>query len=574
MIIMPFDGIVAKAVTEELEHELINGRLTKIHQPTATDLVLTIRNNRINHVLLLSIHPRYARIHLTDDTFQNPKEPPMFCMVLRKHLSGATLEEIEQIDMERIILFRFRARNELGDISYKTLVVEIMGRHSHIILTDPETKQIIDSMQHVPMSQNRYRTILPGMKYKMPPEQNKLNPLKTDDDTFIKRLDFNAGKMHQQIVNLLMGVSPFIAKELVHRAGLGAADVYRDVFLNFQKELKGRHYHPRVYQKPKEDFHVLRMTSLEDEHETYSSPSQMLDDFYSGKAERDRVQQQARDLSRFIKNEISKNNRKLKKHHQTIKKAEKADEYQKQGELLTAHMHMAKLGDTNITVIDYYDPAQKEMTISLDPEKTPNENAQDFFKRYRKLNTSKKIINKEIIRTEAEIEYFERLLQQIEDASTNDIDEIREELREEGYLRKRRKQRRKKKQTKPLPEEYRSSDGTLILVGKNNRQNEYVTMRMAHREEVWLHTKDIPGSHVVIRDQEPSETTLMEAALLAAYFSKAKNSSSVPVDYTKIRHVRKPNGAKPGFVTYDNQKTLFVTPDQGIVKRLKALHKE
>ena len=567
---MPFDGIVTKAVTEELQTELTNGKLTKIHQPTDTELILTIRNNRVNHVLLMSIHPTYARMHLTEDTYQNPKEPPMFCMVLRKHLSGAILEEVEQIGMERIVLFKFRARNEIGDISYKTLIMEIMGRHSNLILINPENNKIIDSIKHVSMSQNRYRTILPGAEYKLPPQQEKLNPLKINDELFIKRLDFNTGKMYQQIVNFLTGVSPFMAKELVHRAGLGSMDVYRDVFLKFQYKLKNKEYYPAIYLTPKEEFHVLKMTALEGKHETFSSTSEMLDQFYSGKAERDRVQQQARDLSRFIKNEMNKNNRKLKKHHQMLKKAEKANDYQKRGELLTAHMHMASTGDKEITVIDYYDPDQNEMTIPLDPNKTPNENAQQYFKRYRKLSTSKRIIEKEIVRTEDEIDYFERLLQQIEDASMEDVEEIREELREEGYLRKRRKQKRKNKQTKPTPEKYRSSDGTDILVGKNNRQNEYVTMRIAHRDDVWLHTKDIPGSHVVIREENPSEETLLEAAQLAAYFSKAKESSSVPVDYTKIRHVRKPNGAKPGFVTYDNQKTLFVTPSQEIVKRLKA----
>jgi len=567
---MPFDGIVTKAVTEELQTELTNGKLTKIHQPTDTELVLTVRNNRVNHVLLMSIHPTYARLHLTNDTYQNPKEPPMFCMVLRKHLSGAILEEIEQIGMERIVLFKFRARNEIGDISYKTLIMEIMGRHSNLILINPENNKIIDSIKHVSMSQNRYRTILPGAEYKFPPQQEKLNPLEIDDESFIKKLDFNTGKMHQQIVNFLTGVSPFMAKEIIHRTGLGSMDVYRDVFLKFQNKLKSKEYYPAIYSTPKEEFHVLKMTSLEDKHETFSSTSQMLDRFYSGKAERDRVQQQARDLSRFIKNEMNKNNRKLKKHNQTLKKAEKAKDYQKRGELLTAHMHMASTGDKEITVIDYYDPDQNEMTIPLDPDKTPNENAQQYFKRYRKLSTSKKVIEKEIIRTEEEIDYFERLLQQIEAASLEDVEEIREELREEGYLRKRNNKKRKKKQTKPTPEQYRSSDGTDILVGKNNRQNEYVTMRIAHRNDVWLHTKDIPGSHVVIREQNPSEETLLEAAQLAAYFSKAKESSSVPVDYTKIRHVRKPNGAKPGFVTYDNQKTLFVTPSSEIVKKLKA----
>jgi len=564
---MPFDGIVTKAVTEELQKELINGKLNKIHQPTNNELVLTIRNNRKNHTLLLSIHPTYARLHLTEDNYLNPKEPPMFCMVLRKHLAGAILEDIEQIDMERIISFHFRARNEIGDISYKKLVVEIMGRHSHIMLIDPEKETIIDSMKHVPISQNRYRTIMPGSMYKLPPQQNKLNPLQLDEEMFIRKLDFNAGKIDQQIVQLLMGVSPFIAKELIYQAELGASDKYKEVFHLFKEQLSKKIYKPAIYQTPKEDFHVLPITSFEPEDINFSSISHMLDSFYSGKAERDRVSQQAKDLSRFIKNELDKNERKMKKHLQTIKKAKNAAKYQKQGELLTAHMHMASKGDKKINVVDYYDPEQREITIYLDPNKTQNENAQNFFKRYRKLNTSRKIIKKEINKTKAEIEYFEQLLQQIDYASLEDVEEIREELREEGYFKKQTKQK-KKKQNKPKPKEYRASDGQSIMVGKNNRQNEYLTMKMSHRDDIWLHTKDIPGSHVVIRSKEPSEKTLLEAAQLAAYYSKARESSSVPVDFTKIRHVRKPNGAKPGFVTYDNQKTLFVTPDHNIIKKL------
>lgn len=566
---MPFDGIVTKAITEELQEQLIKGKLNKIHQPTNTELVLTIRNNRENHVLLLSIHPMYARIHLTEDTYQNPKEPPMFCMVLRKHLYGAILESIEQISMERIILFKFRARNEIGDISYKTLVVEIMGRHSHTMLIDPETNNIIDTMKHIPMSQNRYRTIMPGSKYKLPPQQDKLNPLEIDDESFIKRLDFNGGKMERQIVGQLTGVSPFIAKELVFQAGLGSSDNFRNVFQTFQEKITKQKYEPAIYQTPKEDFHVLPITAFNQCKTDFSSISNMLDSFYSGKAERDRVNQQARDLSRFIKNELDKNERKMKKHNQTLQKAKNATKYQKYGELLTAHMHLASKGDKTITVVDYYDPEQKELTIPLDPNKTPNENAQNFFKRYRKLSTSKKVIEKEMIKTKAEIAYFEQLLQQIDSARVEDVEEIRDELRDEGYLKRRRKQN-KKKTIKPKPEMYQSAGGEIILVGKNNRQNEYLTMKIAHRDDVWLHTKDIPGSHVVIRSKNPSEKTLIDAAKLAAYFSKAKDSSSVPVDYTNIRHVRKPNGAKPGFVTYDNQKTLFVTPSESIVKQLKT----
>lgn len=567
---MPFDGIVTRAVTEELKMNIIPGRIAKIYQPTETELILTIRSQGKNHALLLSIHPTYARLHVTADEYTNPQEPPMFCMLLRKHLTGATLESIEQYGMERIVTFTFKTCNEIGDIAYKTLIMELMGKHSNVMLVDQEKGHIIDSLKHVPAFQNSYRTILPGQAYKLPPAQHKVNPLEISGEDFIKKLDFNAGRMDKQVVQMLVGFSPMIANEIVHRAKLGSQKKYMETFLTVQDSIKHNRYTPAIYHGKKEDFHVLPITLYAEEKEAFATTNQMLDTFYSGKAERDRVKQQAKDLYRIIKNEKDKNERKLKKHDQTLKKAAGANKYQRLGELLTANMHMVKPGDSTVTVIDYYDPEQKEITIDLNPNKTPSENAQSFFKTYQKLKTSKQMVEKEITKTNEEIAYLDGLLQQMDTAREADIEEIREELRDEGYLKKQRQHKKKKKQNKPQPEAYQSSDGTPILVGKNNKQNEYLTTRVAHRDDIWLHTKDIPGSHVIIRDREPSDDTLMEAAQIAAYFSKSKDSSSVPVDYTTIRHVKKPNGAKPGYVTYDNQKTLFVTPNKTVVDRLRV----
>lgn len=563
---MPFDGIVTRAVTQELQELLQSGRISKIYQPTTTELVFTVRSQGKNHSLLFSIHPSYARIHLTEDTYVNPKEPPTFCMVLRKHLGGASIRSIEQDELERIIIFTFLTRNEIGDESEKQLIVELMGKHSNIILINKDTEKIIDSMKHISMSQNRHRTILPGADYIKPPEQDKLNPLFTDGEEVIKRIDFNAGKIDLQLVQILNGYSPFITKEIVHRANLGDISTYREKFEEVNHQVIENIYQPTIYKNGREDFHVIEMISRTSQKQLFESVSEMLDTFYSGKAERDRVKQQAKDLSRFIKNELNKNERKLKKHYQTLKRAEKAEEYQKRGELLTAHLHLVQPGDKKVLVVDYYDPEQREMEIELNPQLSPSENAQRFYKTYQKLKNSRKIVEKEIEKTREEIDYLDQLLQQIEVASVEDIEEIREELREEGYLKKQRGKNQKNKVQKPNPETYIASDGTIILVGKNNKQNEYLTMKLARKNEIWLHTKDIPGSHVVIRDSKPSEQTLMEAATLAAYFSKSQNSSSVPVDYTAIRHVKKPNGAKPGYVIYDNQKTIYVTPSADFVK--------
>jgi len=568
---MPFDGIVTRAVTEELKQQIIPGKIGKIYQPTQTELIITVRSGGRNHKLLLSVHPTYSRLHLTNDVYQNPKEPPMFCMILRKHLAGAVIEEIEQYNMERIVTFSIKSRNEIGDVSYKSLIIELMGKHSNVTLVDKDKNTIIDSLKHVSALQNRHRMILPGQEYKLPPAQNKLNPLEIDGEQLLKKIDFNAGQIDQQIVSHLTGFSPFISSEIVHRAGLGSGDKYAEVFDALREKLLNNSYEPAIYYGKKEAFHVFEITSHHGEVTTFEHTNFMLDAFYSGKAERDRVRQQAKDLSRFIKNETNKNQRKIKKHRQTLKKAENAAHYQKMGELLTANMHRVTSGDSEITVTDYYDPDQGELVIELNSNKSPSENAQSFFKTYQKLKTSKQVVEKEIQKAEKEIDYFNQLLQQVEDASTHDVEEIREELREEGYLKRQKaKQKGKNKPKKPVPEFFTATDGTSLLVGKNNKQNEYVTMKMANRNDTWLHTKDIPGSHVVIRSTEPSEDTLLEAACLAAYFSKSKYSSSVPVDYTFIRHVKKPNGAKPGFVTYDNQKTLFVTPSKQIVDKLKT----
>ncbi len=564
---MPFDGIVTKSIVNELDQALVGGRINKIYQPTNTEVVVTIRHNRKNHALLLSIHPSYSRLHLTKDTYRNPNEPPMFCMSLRKHLTGAIVEKIVQHDMERIISFRFRAIDEIGDAVTKVLMVEIMGRHSNVVLINEKKHTIINCLKHVPPFQNRYRTLLPGADYKLPPSQNKLNILTANEEEFIKKLDFNAGKLDRQIVQVLTGVSPMIAKELVHRVGLGSETVYIKEFLFLQQLLRENTFSPAIYQNGKEDFHVIPISYMNKEKE-FSSSNEMVDAFYSNKAERDRVKQQAKDLERTVKSELEKNKRKLTIHQMTIKKAKNADAFQKQGELLTAHMHMVHKGDSSISVIDYYDPNQKEMTIELLPDKTPSENAQLFFKKYRKLSTAKKNAEIEIRKTKREIDYLDSILQQINSARDEDIDEIREELRDEGYIKKQIK--RKRKQKKPVPEQYISTDGTTIYVGRNNKQNEYVTHTLANKSDIWLHTLDIPGSHVIIKSSEPTEQTLHEAAQLAAYFSKAQQSSSVPVDYTEVRHVKKPNGAKPGFVIYTDQKTLYVTPDEKIIKKLKA----
>lgn len=566
---MSFDGMFTYAITEELKKELANGRISKIHQPYKNELIFIIRANGGNHRLLLSAHPSYARIHLTTESYENPSEPPMFCMLLRKHLEGGVIERIGQIELERILYIDVKGRNEIGDVTYKRLIIEIMGRHSNIILIDRDRNMIQDSIKHISPAVNRHRTIMPGQEYVLPPEQNKLNPFEATEETILRKVDFNSGKLDQQLMQQFAGISPLFAKEILFRAGLASRISLPESFLKLVSEIKNNDISASMIEtSDKEYFYILPLTHLNGTSKVFPSISEMLDRYYYGKAARDRVKQQGNDLERFVQNELKKNKTKIKKLQATLKDAEKAEKYKLRGELITANMYAIKRGDKTADVINYYDGEM--VSIALNPQKTPSENAQAYFQKYNKAKKSVAFIEEQISLAENEILYFENVYQQIESASPKDIEEIREELMDGGYLKKKQaKGNKKNKPAKIILEKYAASDGTEILVGKNNKQNDYLTNKTAARDDIWLHTKDIPGSHVVIRSQEPSEETILEAANLAAYFSKAKGSSSVPVDFTKIRHVKKPNGSKPGFVIYDNQQTVYVTPDQDLVIKLR-----
>jgi len=567
---MSFDGLFTRAMASEISQNLKGGRINKVQQPFTNEIVLIVRANGKNQKLLLSVHPSYARIQLTQETYENPKEPPMFCMLLRKHLEGYFIENIYQVENERMIVLEVKGRNEIGDISYKKLIIEIMGRHSNIILVDQEKNTIMDSIKHVSYAVNSHRAILPGYEYISPPAQEKINPLEASEEEVLKNIDFNGGKLDKQLVQHFSGLSPLIAKEIVYQAGLANRTTLPAAFAAAMAAVKAAKFDPAIMMtENKEYFYFVPIEHVGGETKSFPTLSEMLDRFYFGKAERDRVKQQSNDLERFIQNERDKNSKKISKLEKTLAVAENADQHQLLGELLTANLYAAKKGMKKLEVINYYDPDGSSMEIELNPRLTPSENAQKYFTRYQKAKNSIDIIKEQIRLAETELEYFDSLYHQILTASPKDIQEIREELIEEGYLRERQKKQMKKAQNaKPVLDQY-TYEETEILVGKNNKQNDYLTNKVAARDEIWLHTKDIPGSHVVIRSKNPSEETILQAAKLAAYFSKARQSSSVPVDYTLVRHVKKPSGAKPGFVIYDNQQTVYVTPDEETIISLK-----
>ncbi|MET3698044.1 predicted ribosome quality control (RQC) complex YloA/Tae2 family protein [Bacillus oleivorans] len=567
---MSFDGLFTRAMVHELQR-LVGARIHKVHQPYKLECILQIRGNGISHKLLLSAHPSFHRVQLTEESYENPKEPPMFCMLLRKHVEGGVIEAIEQQGLDRIITFQIKSRNELGDWKHKLLIIELMGRHSNLLLVDPEKMVILDCIKHIPSHLNRHRTLLPGYPYVAPPVHEKMNPLDATEEDVLKKIDFNSGKLPQQLVQKFEGLSPMIAKEIVSRVPLANRVTLPNMFIHVMKPIRQHQYSPSIMVgQDKEAFYFMPLLSISSEYQSFSSLSELLDRYYFGKAERDRIKQIAADLERVLQQEKRKNENKIEKLLQTLEEAKEADRYQLYGELLTANLYRIEKGMEEVEVENYYSEEAEKIVISLKKTKSPADNAQSYFSKYQKLKHAADIVQEQIGHAKAEIEYLDVLIQQLENAAPKDVEEIREELVEEGYLKaKQDKGKKKNKPQNPTLETYVSSDGTEILVGKNNKQNDYLTNRVAKKDEIWLHTKDIPGSHVVIKSAAPSDETILEAARLAAYFSKARNSSSVPVDFTKVRHVKKPSGAKPGFVIYEQQQTVYVTPDEAEVMKLR-----
>lgn len=577
---MALDGIVTRSIVHELQ-TIVGGRINKIHQPSSSDIIMQLRSAGGNKRLLLSANPTYPRVHLTEESFPNPLEAPMFCMLLRKHCEGGIIEAIRQVGMERIIHIDVRQRDELGDVSVKRLIVELMGRHSNIILVDPATGAQLDGIHHVTPAISGYRVVMPGFSYTEPPQQNKLDPLHTSKENFFSAwqtaAEPNGGT--GWIVSAYSGLSPLIADEIGCRAyggdrppqGGGDPEKLWAAFDQLMEDVRNHRYTPVTgdNEAGKPVFSAVRLTLIRGEAKTYGSISECMEEYFGEKALRDTVKQKTSDLLRFLQNERNKNIKKLSNLEKDLGEAEDAERYRIWGELLLPSLHLIKKGDRTAELINYYDEEQKMERIPLDPLLTPSENAQRYFKKYNKFKNSLAVIDEQMQKTREEIVYLEELLQQLSYASLNDVDEIREELIQQGYLRDRAKKgKKKKKNDRPTLHVYTSSEGFEICVGKNNLQNEYLTNRLAGPNDTWLHTKDIPGSHVVIRGSGFGDTTLNEAAQLAAYFSQARESSSVPVDCTLIRYVRKPSGAKPGFVIYDHQRTLFVTPDDQLIKKL------
>ncbi|MEY8444670.1 fibronectin-binding protein EfbA [Enterococcus ratti] len=567
---MSFDGVFTHAMVKELREILLSGRISKIHQPYENEVVLVIRSRGKSHRLLLSAHPSYARIQLTQIDYQNPDTPPNFVMMLRKHLDGAILESIEQIENDRVIHFHFTKRDELGDLQNIILIVELMGRHSTIILVNKESGKILDAIKHIGSSQNTYRVLLPGADYITPPKQHQLDPFCQEKEKIFHRLsqvELTPKELQQQFQGIGFDTAQELATRLAERPN-EKMFVWQEFFTAISTCLV-----PCLFETKRKEFFtpiVYKIyQKIADQKTVYPTLSALLDAFYREKAEKDRAKQQGGELIRKIENELKRNKNKLKKREQTLKDSENAENYRRDGELLTTFMTQVPKGANAVTLPNYYEENQP-IKIKLNPALSPNQNAQKYFQRYQKLKNAVKLVGTQIEEAKNEIRYLESVLSQLEIAGPMDIEIIKEELTAQGYLKKKTVKKQKRKKTSQ-PDQYLSSDGTLILVGKNNLQNDQLSLKTAKKNDYWLHAKNIPGSHVIIKSNEPTDETITQAAELAAYFSKYRHSAQVPVDFVQVKHLRKPNGAKPGYVIYEKQKTIIVTPEENKLKTMTKL---
>ena len=549
---MSFDGFFLHHMVEELRSELVNGRIQKINQPFEQELVLQIRSNRKSHRLLLSAHPVFGRIQLTQTTFENPAQPSTFIMVLRKYLQGAMIESIEQVENDRIVEITVSNKNEIGDHIQATLIIEIMGKHSNILLVDKSSHKILEVIKHVGFSQNSYRTLLPGSTYIAPPSTESLNPFTVKDEKLFEILQTQE-LTARNLQSLFQGLGRDTANELESLLVSDKLSTFRNFFSQETKPcLTESSFSPVPFSNQV--------------GESFASLSDLLDTYYKDKAERDRVKQQASELIRRVENELQKNRHKLKKQEKELLATDNAEEFRQKGELLTTFLHQVPNDQDQVTLDNYY--TNQPITIALDKALTPSQNAQRYFKRYQKLKEAVKYLTELIEETKATILYLESVETVLNQAGLEEIAEIREELIQTGFIRRRQ---REKIQKRKKPEQYLASDGkTIIYVGRNNLQNEELTFKMARKEELWFHAKDIPGSHVVISGNlNPSDEVKTDAAELAAYFSKGRLSNLVQVDMIEVKKLNKPTGGKPGFVTYTGQKTLRVTPDPEKIASMK-----
>ncbi|MDP4120746.1 MAG: NFACT RNA binding domain-containing protein [Bacillota bacterium] len=580
---MALDGIFLQHIMYELKSEATGSKVDKIYQPNKEELVISLRTKNGNKKLLLSARANSPRIHFTKYAPENPQSPPMFCMLLRKRLGSGKLIDIRGDGLERIMFLDFSTINELGESEILTLAIEIMGKYSNVILID-EQQKIIDALKRVDLSMSSQRLVLPNLKYELPPKQDKINILETSIDIVIDKI-LKVDKdisLNKAILNTLQGVSPVVCREIEFRSGSGAEINAKEITENQKSRLRyflqrtaeaaqnanGKPYMIiEIKQKPIEFsfMNILQYGTSAVVKETESF-SELLDEFYFERDSIDRMRVKSQDLLRLLMNAEERLTRKINTQQAELARSVDREQLRIYGDLLQANIHKYEKGSPFIEVEDFYND-MKPVRIKLNPALSITQNAQKYYKDYRKAKTAEQILKVQLQKGNDELLYLDTVFDSLSRASSErELSEIRIELMDEGYVKR---QKGKAKPPAPLPPvQFVSSDGFIILVGRNNKQNDKLTLKTAEKNDIWFHTKNIPGAHTIIvtDGKTPPDSTILEAASLAAYNSKAKDSAQVPVDYTLVRYVSKPSSAKPGMVIYTNNKTVYVTPSKEIIK--------
>ncbi len=585
---MAFDGAFLRCIKEEMEALLRDARVDKIHQPSREELLLTLRQRSGSYKLYISSRAASPRIHFTDVTLENPASPPMFCMLLRKRITGGRLVGIRQPGLERALYLDLDCLDELGDVVRLTLAVEIMGRHSNVILVDGEGL-VVDAIKRVDLEMSSVRPVLPGLRYEAPPaETGRLDISQCRPEDFLAALDKGRdAPLEQALLGISHGLSPLVCREVAHLALRGRAAPVSGLtpeererllfFLGRLREtvLTGMRRVPYMLLKPDGtplDYSFLPVTQygLSATGREMASFSALLDAFYAQKDAAERMKQRSHDILRVLTNVSERTSRKIQNQRRELEKSGRRDEKRVWADLINANLYQIEKGAAFADLVNYFDPDCGTMRVPLDPALSPAQNAQKYYKDYRKARTAETVLAEQIAAGERELQYIDTVFDALSRAeSMRELSELREELAAGGYLRLQRGRQKPPPPTKPLA--FRSDDGFTILVGRNNVQNDRLTTKMARGGDIWMHTKNIPGSHVLVvtEGRIPPERTLEQAAVLAATHSRAAGSAQVPVDYTEARHVKKPAGAKPGMVIYETNRTAYVTPDASLADRLR-----
>lgn len=570
---MAIDGIYLYSLVQDLKKSILNSKIDKINQPEKDEIIITLRKERKNLKLLISASPKYPRFNLTTVSKSNPLQAPMFTMVLRKYLIGGRIIDIIQQEGDRIVKFLIESSDELGFNSIYSLIVEIMGRHSNITLVRERDNKIMECIKHISPSMNSYRVLYPGIDYKYPPKSTKINPFSFNDTTLQDFVNKNSIIFNNNFfVSCFTGISKPLSEHLFIEYNKKYTDFSPQNIYNFINDFLNTLLDNESFKIYKDengnyiDFYVTQLNQLENNFsfEVLENIHELMDKYYLEKDKQERIKGRSVNLQKLVITNIDRCIKKENKLNDVLKKCEDKDNFKIKGDLLTSYIYSIKKGDRNFTTFNFFSEKGEEITIPLDENKTPSENIQSYYKKYNKLKKSEESAIEQLEKNDEELQYLYSVLTNIENCeSYSEIDDIKEELISTGYVRKIKangKSSKKAKSSKPI--HYISSDGIDIFVGKNNIQNDYLSLKFANKNFMWLHTKNIPGSHVIICSNNIPDNTLVEAATLAAHYSKAKDSSKVPVDYTLVKNLKKPNGANPGMVIYHTNYTMYVEPSE------------